>query len=457
MFSEDIKARLYNCRVFLVSSNADARNAFKDLVEKNGIKGFENFGALEQAQRKMEEYRVNNAEIHLFIIDIDGEYYNERLKFFNYVRNFPLTQKTPVLILNKDWNNKQKKSLDDSECQEGGAGPNQDTWFTDNLTKFVNRPLDMNWVVDHMENLIDDAYPDGVCNFEIKKGEKQYELLVPSVMDKVNFDELEKLLEEVVSENIQEMVFNFCKVANMGFQDLRLIFQMLFNTKKLGVIFSSINVNEAVMHMMEQNGLLDSFNLKKIVPKPTVTPATSNAASKPKPKPKTINKTPEKYLSINTNMVKPFIQASINCFNDFMDIQLQPQQPRMTENFVIPPMSSFATVIKLESPVFFGTIAQIYTKDTFVKLCRLVAMQCKTQDAKVVMSQINQLLDNVFSKAQEKLASEGIEIYEDEKNIKLVHSYESILKEISNAASIVIPINSKLGYISMIITGHTSL
>jgi len=449
MFSEDIKARLYNCRVFLVSSNADARNAFKDLVEKNGIKGFENFGALEQAQRKMEEYRTSNMEIHLFIIDIDGEYYNERLKFFNYVRNFPLTEKTPIMILNKDWNNKQKKSLDDSECREEGAGSDQDTWFTDKLTKFVNRPLDMNWVVDHMENLIDDAYPDGVCNFEIKKGEKQYELLVPAVMDKVNFDELEKLLEEVVSENIQEMVFNFCKVVNMGFQDLRTIFQMLFNTKKLGVVFYSINVNEAVMHMMEQNGLLDSFNLKKVAPKTNVTPAPSTTTAKPK--------TPEKYLSINTNMVKPFIQASINCFNDYMDIQLQPQQPRMTENFVIPPMSSFATVIRLESPVFFGTIAQIYTKETFVKLCRLVAVQCKTQDVKVIMSQINQLLDNVFSKAKEKLASEGIEIYEDEKNIKLVHSYESILKEISNSTSIVIPINSKLGYISMVINGHSSL
>ena len=235
----------------------------------------------------------------------------------------------------------------------------------------------------------------------------------------------------------------------MGFQDLRTIFQMLFNTKKLGVVFYSINVNEAVMHMMEQNGLLDSFNLKKVAPKTNVTPAPSTTTAKPK--------TPEKYLSINTNMVKPFIQASINCFNDYMDIQLQPQQPRMTENFVIPPMSSFATVIRLESPVFFGTIAQIYTKETFVKLCRLVAVQCKTQDVKVIMSQINQLLDNVFSKAKEKLASEGIEIYEDEKNIKLVHSYESILKEISNSTSIVIPINSKLGYISMVINGHSSL
>ena len=207
------------------------------------------------------------------------------------------------------------------------------------------------------------------------------------------------------------------------------------------------------MHMMEQNGLLDSFNLKKLPPKPTATGAPAAVAAKPK----TPVKTADKYLSINTNMVKPFIQASINCFNDYMDIQLQPKQPRMTENFVIPPMSSFATVIRLESPVFFGTIAQIYTKETFVKLCQLVATQCKTQDVKVIMGQINQLLDNVFSKAQEKLASDGIEIFEDEKNIKLVHSYESIMKEITNSTSIVIPINSKLGYISMIINGHSSL
>ncbi|OFZ47737.1 MAG: hypothetical protein A2381_07025 [Bdellovibrionales bacterium RIFOXYB1_FULL_37_110] len=453
MFSEDIKARLYNCRVFLVSSNLDARNAFKDLVEKNGIKGFENFAALEQVQRRMEEYKGTNTEVHLLIIDIDGEYYNERLNFFNYVRKFPLTQKTPILILNKDWNNKQKKSLDDSECQEEGAGTGQDAWFTDSLTKFVNRPLDMNWVVDHMENLIDEAYPEGVCNFEIKKGENQYELIVPTVMDKVNFDELAQLLEEVVSESIQEMVFNFCRVENMGFQDLRLIFQMLFNTKKLGVVFQSVNVNEAVAQMMEQNGLLDSFNLKRPAPKSAGTTGVTSVNTKPK----TPVKATEKYISINTNMVKPFIQASINCFNDYMDIQLQPQQPRMTENFVIPPMSSFATVIRLESPVFFGTIAQIYTKETFVKLCRLVALQCNTHDVKVIMSQINQLLDKVFSKAKEKLASDGIEIFEDEKDIKLVHSYESILKEMTNPTSIVIPINSKLGYISMIINGHSSL
>lgn len=487
------KSKYYNCRFLVISQNTKLREFLENMFDNLQVvcKTFAN--STRHARKALIDGISHQLPFHFIIIDFQKMSLSEKeetYRLYELWRSDDKYMNIPILILkeveeevvgdenNEDGEEESKLSSEEEQGEEQSGeqseeqpqvdeetkqkienpqqasqsesekghevmlDTNQPNFDGDLLTEAVSRPLEVDNIIMALDLLYKCAYSQDLHLIGVENKGKYQIINLPASIDEAVMNELKFIGGQFVGAPPQMVVFNFQMLTNAAFEQVRMIFQILFSLKEKEVPFCSIGMEARLEILINNKGLAKSFRIEKSL-KGALTRAGISMTQKAC-----------KYPSIDVKIINPFIMATILFFSEHLKISLRPEPPDMNNDYDFQD-AAFATVIAVESLTFNGTISQIYSKEVFSNFFKKIAKEKNIVAVDEALDFTNNMLHAIFERAKIILVKEHNQTL-DQVTPKVLHGYDKIYAELPKTISIRVPLTSDIGTFSLLINGKVN-
>lgn len=190
--------------------------------------------------------------------------------------------------------------------------------------------------------------------------------------------------------------------------------------------FFSFGAQDKVIRQINQDGMGNTFSFVK----------SAEEAFK------AAGLTTTKKLTIDSNIINPFIAATLNTFKIQCQTECSPGKPFLTKD-TFKSNAGIAGVISLVCPQFNGTISISFPTAVFLKIYENMIGEKHTSITNEIKDGAGEILNIIFGQTKTELVAKG---YKLEKALPTVLVGENLsIHHIKQAAMIIIPFNSSAG------------
>ncbi|MBF0299524.1 MAG: hypothetical protein HQK51_12435 [Oligoflexia bacterium] len=434
------KTLLFRLRTIFLSSDKQFIDKAKKLILKYKIESIQFEKDVRALRNTMVEASNLGYNYHLIVYDYfpsdeNSKYY---AKVLNLLKSDMKFRKIPMMLI-----------------KDAGITINPKDFFVNILEKVskadensvsvIDRTDTMETIFTHVIDVLEKYYDDNVSLFTIENSSKYQIINLPQKLDKLYIDELKRLAEKTQIENEKKlMIYNFKHYEDVSPNNIREIFRVVFGLQKLKFNCCSVFVNEEIAILMEKTYTLEMFKVKKSL----------KDAFKENNIPVDAPRPSGRFVSLDVEIVNPFIVATVMAYKKHLDVTLGTQGPKINNNYECS-NAAFAIAIKIESTKFNGTILQIFKTDVFSNFMKLVREKYNLSDLKEFIIFTHKMVMEIFEMAKSDLIKRSN--YElDKATPEIIQRSENIKKAIKYSTSINICLNSSLGPVDLLINPESS-
>ncbi|MBF0361761.1 MAG: hypothetical protein HQK49_12160 [Oligoflexia bacterium] len=427
---------LYRLRTLIVSSNKVFMDKFKKSAMSYKIEGIQ----YENDVRVMRTNMVNLLNVghnyHVLIYDYYPGDDNSKTfaKIYKLIKCDIRLKKLPMLFIKDAGIQFSVEDLFTNFLQSSKE------YAGDGTISIIDRSDSMDNILNAINELMNVHYNETTSLFTIEDKGKYLIINLPQKMDKLYIDDLKLVANRIFAENEKKLIiYNYKHYEDVSPNNLREIFKVIFNLNKQKIKCYSVFVNEETSILMEKSGVINAFRIKKslkdVLKENNLPIEATRAASK--------------FVSLDVEVVNPFIVATVKAYKKHLDVSMGAQGPKINNNYECG-NAAFAIVINIQSAKFNGTILQIFKTDVFSNFMKLVREKHQLSDLKAFVEFTNKMLMEIFEMAKKELIrSSNYEL--DSATPEIIQRSENIQKAIKYATSINISLNSPIGAVDLLI------